>query len=154
MMVMNMLLLLERICGGTNRSDGRQSGGTRRGGLRWICRRQICGGRYGQGGEVEGEGSSVCGARRVGSFSTVVLGVVVWREEMGRPVLLALGVVAVGVHGIARIHRGQKQKDIKKSPNLRSHHQRLFLGADAYLLYVLPPNYSAYYSDIHVLLQH
>jgi hypothetical protein len=59
---------------------------------------------------------------------------------MGRPVLLALRVVAVGVHGVTRIHGGQKQKDIKSDPNLRSHHQRLFLGAaDAYLLYVLPP---------------
>ena len=58
---------------------------------------------------------------------------------MRRPVLLALRVVAVGVHGITRIHGGQKQKDIKSDPNLRSHHQRLFLGADAYLLYVLPP---------------
>ena len=51
---------------------------------------------------------------------------------MGRPVLLALRVV--GVHGITRIHGGQKQKDIKSDPNLRS---RLFLGAaDEYLLYV------------------
>lgn len=56
---------------------------------------------------------------------------------MGRPVLLALRVVAVGVHGITRIHGGQKQKDIKSDPNLRS---RLFLGAaDEYLLYVFPP---------------
>lgn len=48
---------------------------------------------------------------------------------MGRPVLLALGVVGVGVHGsISRIHGGQKQKDIKSDPNLRS---RLFWGADA-----------------------
>ena len=42
---------------------------------------------------------------------------------MGRPVLLALRVVAVAVHGITRIHGGQKQKDIKTDPNLRSHHQ-------------------------------
>ena len=56
---------------------------------------------------------------------------------MGRPVLLALRVV--GVHGITRIHGGQKQKDIKSDPNLRSHHQRFFLGADAYRLYVFPP---------------
>ena len=35
---------------------------------------------------------------------------------MGRPVLLALRIVAVGVHGIARIHGGQKQKDIKSHP--------------------------------------
>ena len=58
---------------------------------------------------------------------------------MGRPVLLALRIVGVSVHGITRIHGGQKQKDIKSDPNLRSHHQRFFLGADAYLLYVLPP---------------
>lgn len=47
---------------------------------------------------------------------------------MGRPVLLALRVVGVGVHSITRIHGGQKQKDIKSDPNLRSHHQRFFLG--------------------------
>lgn len=35
---------------------------------------------------------------------------------MGRPVLLTLRVVAVGVHGITRIHGGQKQKDIKSDP--------------------------------------
>jgi hypothetical protein len=68
---------------------------------------------------------------------------------MGRPVLLALSVVVVGVqvHGITRIHGGQKQKDIKTDPNLRS---RLFLGADAYLLYVLPP----FSASTHMILFH
>ena len=47
---------------------------------------------------------------------------------MGRPVLLALSVVVVGVHGIARIHGGQKQKDIKSEPQSEITPSTPFLG--------------------------
>jgi hypothetical protein len=57
---------------------------------------------------------------------------------MRRPMLLSLRVVVVGVHGITRIHGGQKQKDIKSDP-ISDH----TINTDAYLLYVLPP-YSVY----------
>ena len=54
---------------------------------------------------------------------------------MGRPVLLALSVVVVGVHGIARIHGGQKQKDIKSDPQSEITPSTPFFGARMHILF-------------------